>query len=109
MLKRKCTAVIMTLLLSASLASGVHADAYGADQTHAASVSADQSTNDPLSLEESETSKEIQQRLMEQYDLDEPAPEPPIFTGDFGFSINLSEFDPSVFVRWMMIMLTLAF
>lgn len=109
MLKRKCTAVIMMLLLSASLASGVHADAYGADQTHAASVSADQSTNGPLGLEESETSKEIQQRLMEQYDLDEPAPELPKFTGDFGFSINLSEFVPSEFVRWMMIMLTLAF
>lgn len=109
MLKRKCTAVIMMLLLSTSLASGVHADAYGADQTHAASVSADQSTNGPLSLEESEMSKEIQQRLKETYEVDPPAPELPKFTGDFGFSINLSEFDPSVFVRWMMIMLTLAF
>ncbi|WDH83632.1 hypothetical protein PUW24_12625 [Paenibacillus urinalis] len=109
MLKRKCTAVIMTLLLSASLASGVHADAYGADQTHAASVSADQSTNGPLSLEESETSKEIQQRLMEQYDLEEPAPEPPNYSVDYGISFNWDEFDPSEFVRWMMIMLTLAF
>lgn len=109
MTKRKCTALIMTLLLSAALIHGPNTDAYGVDQTGATTVSADQSTNGLLALEESEMSKEIQERIMDQYDLIPSAPEPPNYSVDFGISFKQEDIDPREWVRWIMIMLTLAF
>lgn len=106
--KRSFAVVLMLLMLTAAHTPGAYANGYNDTEV----VSHEVAQTGSLGIEETEISKEIQDRLREQYDLPQPTPEQPQMTGDFGISISLKDMESLYtleLARWIMIMLTISF